>query len=564
MRRFFNLWRIGIFHNTEVGITCGTQVTSITPTSVPWHTRFFSTKKKFMLTMEPSRKRRRTEGKSYKYPYGKYTSALRKIITENYPRGSDGSIQTFGSTYADANPQQKATRMALRFKGEGDYLQDLMRGRFFKKNRIIGQGLRGLGSYMGDKIGASAGGRDIGANISKWLGFGDYGQIGNQITSSNSQTPAFVNAADKSGDIHLSHREFVGEIYAEYDANETQSHFTQQKFRINPGDATTFPWLNRLASQFELYDFEGLMFQYVPKYGEGAGTSNALGKVVFATNYDPSAPDFISTVQMQNYDYSTSTKPSIGVLHGIETDNKQQTIANLYVKTSPESGTDVRWSDLCNMFVATEGVPRSTSGTVEKTAVGEIYVTYRVKLSRAVILSNSIAEDPDAHMIMNTTFTNSGSTLSVVQPTTYDEAHALSKNFSINVTPYNSAGTFNIQYERTCPLGLYHVKVMIFDKGSKQITFLQPYTTSGAALIPFAPDGGTSTVDFLANNHGSAETGQPAMLQFYVTIKDYQQFNQLIVPFKTSPAEYPTNNDTVTVVIDYLGKRDDGHVKTGI
>jgi hypothetical protein len=137
-----------------------------------------------------------------------------------------------------------------------------------------------------------------------------------------------------------------------------------------------------------MYKLEGLMFQYKPTSGEGAGVSNQLGKIIMATDYDPMADPFINSVQMENYQYSQSTKPSLPMKHGVETDPKQGITDMKYVRTGV-SARDKSFTDYGLFQIATEGIPihGNTLGVVNNN-IGELWVAYKVRLSRANLYSS--------------------------------------------------------------------------------------------------------------------------------------------------------------------------------
>lgn len=233
----------------------------------------------------------------------------------------------------------------------------------------------------------------------------------NQLIKGSGQKPLQVNPSkDLSGDIYLSHREFVGNVQAQYtnpgatltSATTVQSGYAVSQYYINAALYDTFPWLSQVAQNFSMYEFIGLIFEYRPTSGEYGNTnSNALGKVVMATQYDPDAPAFGSTVQMENYDYATACKPSEHMLHGVETKSSQRFSNMLYTRNGA-STKDRILTDLGLFQIATEGVPLTApSGLLQGASttvnIGELWVTYRVRLSRANLfgsyLSNNVQAD---------------------------------------------------------------------------------------------------------------------------------------------------------------------------
>lgn len=197
----------------------------------------------------------------------------------------------------------------------------------------------------------------------------------------NASTQLSVNAnpANPEGDVYISHREFLGNVTATGGSGNI-SPFELVTYPLNVGLNQTFPWLSQIAQNFSMYELIGCIFEYKPTSGElGATGSNTLGKVVMATQYDPDQPDFVSTVQMENYDYANACKPSEHMLHGVETAKRQRLTNLLYVR-SGLSTKDKVLTDIGTFQIATEGLPITSGATA---IVGELWVAYRVKLSRA-------------------------------------------------------------------------------------------------------------------------------------------------------------------------------------
>ena len=339
-------------------------------------------------------------------------------------RGSDLSRGLYGDSYTVANPGQKWNRKLARFRGAGDYYSEHMKP-FLQK--WIPQGtLSALGGAAGGMLGSAGLGSAMGGAASRYLGWGDYGATStNSIMGdgSGSNQQISVNASsDLSGDIEFAHTEFVQNITVTAAAVGNTS-FAIQSFSINPAIDSLFPFLSQLAANFTLYEFEGLMFHYKPTSGEfGSAGSNSLGKVIFATNYDPDAVNFTSSQQMENYDYANSTKPSCAMIHGVETKPASRSTIQLYTRTGV-SQKDKVFTDLGLFQVATEGIYASAAGTQ---VIGELWVTYKVKLSRKNLQANVLASNvPFASnaLTFNTgntwnsiTLTTSPATLSTLWP----------------------------------------------------------------------------------------------------------------------------------------------------
>lgn len=275
----------------------------------------------------------------------------------------------------EPTPYQRFMRKALNYRGDGDYLK----GGFVGKNKFAAMGMRALGAGGAQLLGMPAPlGALAGGMASKWAGFGDYGPVVHNQIAGGEGGPITVNASDNlTGDVYISHKEFVGNVQCSAAAAGASS-FQQTSYELNPGLAASFPFLSQLASNFELYDFQGLMYEYRPTSGENA-TANSLGKVMMATQYDPDASPFLNSVQLQNYDYSASCKPSVGMVHGVETAQSQQAVNMMFIRTGNSTKAKT-FTDLGYLTVATEGIPFTGAGTQ---ILGELWVTYRIKLSRA-------------------------------------------------------------------------------------------------------------------------------------------------------------------------------------
>lgn len=207
--------------------------------------------------------------------------------------------------------------------------------------------------------------------------------VNNQLINGSASTPRDLSSTmmDNSGDVVIKHSEFLGNVYAS-GTGGTQSLFQNQTYSLNPGLSQTFPWLSQIANNFTLFEALGIIFEYRPTSGETGNTTNALGKVVMATNYDPDAVAFSSSVQAENYDYVSSCKPSVYMRHGIECDSNKMVMNKMMYVRSGVSAKDKVFTDIGLFQVMTEGIQLPGSGSVQ-TPIGELWVHYRFRFSRA-------------------------------------------------------------------------------------------------------------------------------------------------------------------------------------
>lgn len=231
----------------------------------------------------------------------------------------------------------------------------------------------GIGSFLGGGPGAMAGGA-LGKGAHKLFkrltGFGDYNVVQNSLMRGGMSPPEIVNSSNRGGVI-VRHREYIGDINATVD-------FTVSAFPINPGLAVTFPWLSTMAGSFEQYRMRGAVFEFKSLSSDAvlsSATSSALGAVVMATDYNVLGPNFANKLQMENYEYANSSKPSCGFLHPIECKRSRTPVTELYVRTGAvPSDADARLYDLGLFQIATVGM-QAASGVA-----GELWISYEIEL----------------------------------------------------------------------------------------------------------------------------------------------------------------------------------------
>lgn len=410
-----------------------------------------------------SRRRRYPNGRSswFKNPESalRYKSGKQKYFAKTYlslPR--DGDFRKFwrenliGENYRSANAGGKLIRSALGYYGPGDYRS------FFKKYVP-----RGTFSRIGSAVGGWTGipgmsdvGGYAGQKLANYAGFGDYSS--NQIVGggSNNQQMISVNKTDLSGDVYVQREEFVGNVVVTGNAGQPTA-FQVTSYSLNPGLAKTFPWLSQIAQNFTLYEFYGLIFQYKPLFSEDAGVSSNLGKVIMCTEYDPSSTNFLTSVQMENYDYSNSSKPSCGMHHGVETKSSQQALNMQYVRTGSTT-RDLIFTDIGNFQIGTEGIPLAAGAT--SAIIGELWVTYRVKLSRAEIYGSLLGNN-----ILNDYLSGTTVAAALTTGTTFVKS---SNNIGITVFPV-SATAFQVQFPVSMSLG-YFLVMFQFQSGGTVFT----------------------------------------------------------------------------------------------
>lgn len=228
-----------------------------------------------------------------------------------------------------------------------------------------------VGGYFGGATGADIG-STAGKLISRITGFGDYRVSKNSISMGNS-VPSFRG---QNQGVRMCHSEFLTNITGSVG-------FSIQSFAINPGLLRTFPWLSMVAKNYEDYEMHGLVFMYRPTSGTAiSSSSSALGVVVMSTQYDATDPPFFNKQQMESYEFASSVAPFKECIHPVECARRANVMDNLFLRSGPPpAGTDIRFCDMGNFQIATEGMQSAYT-------VGELWVSYDVSFSKPRIPTN--------------------------------------------------------------------------------------------------------------------------------------------------------------------------------
>jgi len=218
---------------------------------------------------------------------------------------------------------------------------------------------RGSGSLIGKM-------RRVGATIK---GFGDY-KIANNSIMKGGMTPPMITNSISNGAVIIRHREYLRDIFNSVD-------FQNISFDLNPGITSSFPWLSQIAMSFAQYRFRGLVFEFKSTSSDtvlSTAASTSLGTVVMATQYNALDDPFTNKFEMENWEYSVSTKPSLSCMCPIECAKSQTPVSLLWTRNGPKPG-DERLYDLGNFNIATVGM----QGAVGSSAIGELWCSYEIE-----------------------------------------------------------------------------------------------------------------------------------------------------------------------------------------
>lgn len=221
-----------------------------------------------------------------------------------------------------------------------------------------------VGSVIGRALGGAA--QSLFRHVT---GMGAYKVNRNSLLPGN-DPPQF----EGSEATRIRHREYLGDITGSI-------AFTTQTYPLNPGIATSFPWLANIAQGFEEYQFLGVIFEFKSTSAVALNSTNtALGTVIMATEYNAQKPAFISKLQMENYEYASSAAPSVDQMHPVECDPKLTPFPKLFVRGPTATIGDIKTYDLGFFQLATVGMQAAA-------VIGELWVTYDVALYKPTMVS---------------------------------------------------------------------------------------------------------------------------------------------------------------------------------
>lgn len=165
-----------------------------------------------------------------------------------------------------------------------------------------------------------------------------------------------------SGDIRVKHREYL------FDVSSTTDNFTVATTPINPGIAGSFPWLSKIARNFESYRFNSLRYCY-----ETEAATTLAGSMMLAVDYDCNDAAPATKQQIMTYRSSVRSAPWNPCIHNSTSEDLHKQVS-FFVRSGQTlaANNDKKMYDVGNLFTATQLTGTNT--------LGEIYVEYDVLL----------------------------------------------------------------------------------------------------------------------------------------------------------------------------------------
>lgn len=317
-------------------------------------------------------------------------------LTDSYM--GRGAYKRRRSSYKPVKMYMKGKGMYLgnSFSGQGNYFKRMMRRQMHRT--MAGQTPLGA---LGKKLGRRA----LGMAENVISGQGEYDlndsapESNNLVAGGGLSVPSFSTQSDETGSLTIQHSEYVKDIYGvPWDLSGSDpvvlEPFKNDSIALNPGIASSFPWLSQIAANYEEYEMLQLMFCFKTRIGDNLTTTDGqVGTLLMFTDYNPSDhPRRTKQDMLQGYGTSVSKISDSDILHGIECDpSKIKGDAHKFVRTGGTSQElhDFDWG----LFqIAVDNTPAVLSNKV----IGELYVSYTVKLSKPRLyaqLGNAIQQD---------------------------------------------------------------------------------------------------------------------------------------------------------------------------
>ncbi len=259
--------------------------------------------------------------------------------------------------------------------------------------------------------------------------------------------------------------------------------FAYTAYPLNPGQATTFPWLSKLAALYEKYRFLYFEFYYAREVTEFANNGQA-GKVMLHldTNSSDSPPSSKNQV-LDTYPH-VDGMPCEYLCLSLDTPLLRSKTDAFFVRPGPlPGGSDIKTYDLGILYA-------STNGNTTTTTVGELRVRYAVELLIPVLESSTVA--PINYRLTN--FLSTGA----AEPA---GANGVLKQMLLATVNTNGLGLTNTAGLIVLPVGNYEITGSALATGSGLvITYLQVQLfVNGVAVNPPAFNSvGTTPTNFLS------------------------------------------------------------------
>lgn len=160
-----------------------------------------------------------------------------------------------------------------------------------------------------------------------------------------------------NGGVRIHYKDYIGPVIT------SGPDFLVRKYPVNPGISSTFPWLNRQASQYEKYIVHSIKAHYI-----GNCSSFVNGALMCTFEMDAADPPPTNEADILNnqfatlqsvWEHSTSIMPTAS--------------GPRFTRFNNVRDTDIKTYDVANLFIATAGV-------VDPATIGRLFLEYDISL----------------------------------------------------------------------------------------------------------------------------------------------------------------------------------------
>jgi len=180
----------------------------------------------------------------------------------------------------------------------------------------------------------------------------------------------------------ITESEYIGEIVS---AAGTPSLFNALSLPINPGQASTFPWLSKQAAQWEHYRFTKLVFRFRREVSEFA-VAGTTGKVILMADYDASDPLPVNKQEMEDTIPHADAMPCENITLVLDPKCLHPGGIKKYVRPGGLPGSsDIKTFDGGNFVYASQNI------AAPGVSLGEIHVDYTVVFETPILTAGATA-----------------------------------------------------------------------------------------------------------------------------------------------------------------------------
>jgi hypothetical protein len=174
------------------------------------------------------------------------------------------------------------------------------------------------------------------------------------------------------------------------------------QYPINPGQATTFPWLSSIAKNYEKFKFLSLTFYIVPQVSAFA-TAGQTGEMVMSVDYDASDAAPGSYQQMTDtWPHSSAPPPVKQSIQCNPREMHKESDAKFVRPGGVIGGTDIKTYDCGNLFIGSTGL---SGGAV---TMCSLHVKYTCEFSVPIL--ENFAQAPQNNSVSMFTSGGTGET----------------------------------------------------------------------------------------------------------------------------------------------------------